>query len=83
MQVSIRQRARSAAERALKANAGPIRRLLLKTGRDKARRLPDIVQIESTNLCNAKCVFCPRDDMHRRQGVMEMDLFRKDPSRVL
>jgi radical SAM protein with 4Fe4S-binding SPASM domain len=39
--------------------------------------LPDIVQIESTNLCNAKCVFCPRDEMHRRQGIMEMDLFRK------
>jgi hypothetical protein len=50
---------------------------MLATGRDKAARLPDIVQIESTNLCNAKCVFCPRDEMHRRQGVMEMDLFKK------
>ena len=39
--------------------------------------LPEIVQIESTNICNAKCVFCPRDDMHRRQGVMSLDLFRK------
>ena len=47
------------------------------TGRDRAVRLPDIVQIESTNLCNAKCVFCPRDEMHRRQGVMDMDLFTK------
>ncbi len=46
-------------------------------GRERARHLPDIVQIESTNLCNAKCVFCPRDEMHRRQGVMEMDLFKK------
>src|SRR4029434_5728434 len=26
---------------------------------------------------NAKCVFCPRDEMHRRQGVMDMDLFTK------
>lgn len=51
--------------------------MLLATGRDRARHLPDIVQIESTNLCNAKCVFCPRDEMHRRQGVMDMDLFRK------
>jgi sulfatase maturation enzyme AslB (radical SAM superfamily) len=75
--VSLRKRARSAAERALLKHAGPVRRLLLKTGRDKARRLPDIVQIESTNLCNAKCVFCPRDEMHRRQGVMEMDLFKR------
>jgi sulfatase maturation enzyme AslB (radical SAM superfamily) len=50
---------------------------MLATGRDRAPHLPDIVQIESTNLCNAKCVFCPRDEMHRRQGVMDVDLFRK------
>ena len=50
---------------------------MLRTGRDKAPRWPDIVQIESTNLCNAKCVFCPRDEMHRRQGVMDADLYRK------
>ena len=50
---------------------------MLATGRDRAPRLPDIVQIESTNLCNAKCVFCPRDEMHRRQGVMDFDLYRK------
>jgi len=66
-----------AAERLLKANAKPVRKLLLATGRERAKRWPDIVQIESTNLCNAKCVFCPRDEMHRRQGVMEMDLFKK------
>ena len=54
-----------------------MRRLLLRAGRDRVARWPDIVQIESTNLCNAKCVFCPRDEMHRRQGVMEMDLFKK------
>jgi hypothetical protein len=75
--VSLTRRARSAAERLLRANASPIRKLLLATGRDKAGRLPDIVQIESTNLCNAKCVFCPRDEMHRQQGVMDMDLFKK------
>lgn len=39
--------------------------------------LPDIVQIESTNICNAKCVFCPRDDMERDQGIMSWDLFTK------
>lgn len=75
--MSLTQRARSVAERALRRNAGAVRRLLLATGRDRARHLPDIVQIESTNLCNAKCVFCPRDEMHRRQGVMEMGLFTK------
>jgi MoaA/NifB/PqqE/SkfB family radical SAM enzyme len=71
------RRARATVERLLSANAKPIRKLLLATGRDRARRLPDIVQIESTNICNAKCVFCPRDEMHRRQGVMDMDLFKK------
>ena len=53
-----------------------VRRLLLATGRDEAP-LPEIVQIESTNICNAKCVFCPRDDMERRQGIMDMALFQK------
>ncbi|HKW02483.1 MAG TPA: radical SAM/SPASM domain-containing protein [Vicinamibacterales bacterium] len=75
--MALTRHARSVAERLLAANAKPIRRLLLATGRDRARRLPDIVQIESTNICNAKCVFCPRDEMHRRQGVMDMELFKK------
>ena len=54
-----------------------MRRLLLASGRDRAPGLPDIVQIEATNICNAKCTFCPRDDMARRQGIMEMPLFQK------
>ncbi len=70
-------RARKAAERVLLRHARTVRKVMLATGRTKAVRWPDIVQIESTNLCNAKCVFCPRDDMYRRQGVMDMDLFRK------
>ena len=75
--MSLTSRARSATEQLLSANAKPVRRLLTATGRDRAKRLPEIVQIESTNLCNAKCVFCPRDEMHRRQGVMDVDLFKK------
>lgn len=74
---ALRRRARTAAEHVLRRNAKPIRRLLLRAGRERAPRLPEIVQIESTNICNAKCVFCPRDEMHRRQGVMEMGLFTK------
>jgi len=73
----LTRRARRGVERLLTANARPVRRLLAAAGRDRAPRLPDIVQIESTNLCNAKCVFCPRDEMHRQQGIMDMDLFRK------
>ena len=73
----IKATARRAAEALLRRQARPIRRLLLAAGRDRAPLLPEIVQIESTNICNAKCVFCPRDEMHRRQGVMDMDLFKK------
>jgi MoaA/NifB/PqqE/SkfB family radical SAM enzyme len=77
MSLALRSRARHTAERLLRRYAKPVRRVLLATGREEARRLPEIVQIESTNLCNAKCVFCPRDDMERRQGIMDMALFQK------
>jgi radical SAM protein with 4Fe4S-binding SPASM domain len=75
--VSLKKSARAAVESALRKNAKPVRRLLLATGRERAPVLPEIVQIESTNICNAKCVFCPRDEMHRKQGVMDMALYRK------
>jgi MoaA/NifB/PqqE/SkfB family radical SAM enzyme len=75
--LKLKARGRRAAERLLRAQAKPVRRLLLATGRDRAPRLPEIVQIEATNICNAKCVFCPRDEMHRRQGIMSLELFKK------
>lgn len=77
MSVPIKRRAREATESLLRRNAKTVRRILLAAGRDEAPTLPDIVQIESTNICNAKCVFCPRDEMSRKQGVMDMALFRK------
>ena len=73
----IKARARRVAEAALRSQAKPIRRLMLATGRDRSPMLPEIVQIESTNICNAKCVFCPRDEMHRKQGIMSFELFKK------
>src|SRR5579862_9101073 len=73
----IKATARRAAESLLRRQAKPVRKLLLAAGRERAPILPEIVQIESTNICNAKCVFCPRDDMHRTQGVMSRELFRK------
>src|SRR5689334_15683812 len=75
--LKLKARGRRVAEQMLRAQARPVRRLLLATGRDRAPRMPEIVQIESTNICNAKCVFCPRDEMHRRQGIMTVDLFKK------
>jgi len=35
------------------------------------------LQIETTNYCNGKCVFCPVQTMTRKRGVMDEDLFRK------
>lgn len=79
---SIRQRARTTSERLLRQHARKVRTLLLAAGRDESPVLPDIVQIESTNLCNAKCVFCPRDEMLRPQGIMDMPLFQKVANEV-
>ena len=75
--IRIKARMRKAAEGILLGQAKPVRKLMLATGRERSPVLPEIVQIESTNICNAKCVFCPRDEMHRRQGIMSFDLFRK------
>jgi MoaA/NifB/PqqE/SkfB family radical SAM enzyme len=72
----LRRQAREGTEAILKRNARLVKRVLLSTDRDEAP-LPEIVQIESTNICNAKCVFCPRDDMERKQGIMDMALFTK------
>ena len=77
MSLHIKARARRTVEDVLRRQAKPIRKLLLATGRDRAPSMPEIVQIESTNICNAKCVFCPRDDMHRKQGIMSVELFQK------
>ena len=74
---ALSTRTRRLAERALLRNAKTVRKLMLKAGRERTSDWPAIVQIESTNLCNAKCVFCPRDEMHRQQGVMDMGLFQK------
>ncbi len=60
----------------LRRRAALVRRLLLTASRDRAP-VPEILQIESTNLCNAKCVFCPRDLMERKQGIMDMSLYQR------
>lgn len=36
-----------------------------------------ILYIETTNICNLKCTFCPHDIMKRKQGIMSESLFRK------
>lgn len=38
---------------------------------------PDEIDIEVTSGCDADCIMCPRRAIRRRQGPMDLDLFRK------
>jgi len=38
---------------------------------------PLILQVETTNLCNSRCVFCAYQKVKRKKGTMSPDLFRK------
>lgn len=42
-----------------------------------ANDLPRLVTIETTNLCNARCVFCPNNALSRDKGAMPTALFEK------
>jgi MoaA/NifB/PqqE/SkfB family radical SAM enzyme len=41
------------------------------------RESPLILQIETTNVCNARCAFCAYPGMKREKGVMSIPLFEK------
>ena len=38
---------------------------------------PVYINIENTNLCNAKCIMCPREKLSRKFQDMEIGLFKK------
>ncbi|MBF0104195.1 MAG: SPASM domain-containing protein [Deltaproteobacteria bacterium] len=38
--------------------------------------LPQLVIIENTNKCNARCIICPNDKMRREKGIMTFDLYK-------
>lgn len=40
-------------------------------------RLPPSVHIENTNACNAHCITCPREEMTRKIGFMDISLFKR------
>ncbi len=48
---------------------------LLKTG--NGGDYPRLVAVETTNHCNAKCVFCPNNALARDKGPMADDVFEK------
>lgn len=41
------------------------------------RRTPSILQIENTNICNAKCIMCPHTIMKRKEKIMSQKDFEK------
>ena len=43
----------------------------------KRIEFPRKIQIEPTNICNARCVMCPLKDMKRKTGYMDFELYRK------
>lgn len=38
---------------------------------------PLAIVLESSNQCNANCTMCPREDLPRKQEIMDLDLFKK------
>lgn len=38
---------------------------------------PQTLQIEPTNICNLKCIMCPRGRMKRREGIMGFDVWKE------
>jgi len=40
-------------------------------------KIPNLLQIESSTACNARCVFCPHPKMKRKHGTMTDELFCK------
>ena len=45
--------------------------------RELTSETPLILQIETTNVCNAVCVFCAFPKMERKKGVMSLPLFEQ------
>lgn len=39
--------------------------------------IPEVIYIETTNICNAKCIMCPHNNLKRPFAVMDRALFNK------
>ena len=45
--------------------------------KDKFTLINSEIRVEPTNMCNAKCIMCPREKMKRPQGILDMNLFKR------
>ena len=51
--------------------------LIVRRTRRVSGLLPSHLAIETTNICNSTCKFCPSIKQTRKKGVMDFDLFKK------
>lgn len=51
--------------------------------KNRIKNGPSVLQIENTNLCNAKCIMCPHVKMKRKQKIMTQKEFVKICRNVL
>lgn len=35
------------------------------------------IRIEPTNMCNGKCIMCPREEMKRPQGILDINIYKR------
>jgi len=72
-QKKLQLKARHYRRRAL----GPVKWLAFETGQTRLVPWPDRMYIESTNVCNLRCIMCPqgRGELHRKKGQMDFGLF--------
>lgn len=46
-------------------------------GAFRRKKFPREVHIENTNLCNSRCIMCPREKMTRERGFMDFGIFKR------
>ena len=50
--------------------------------RKKKERFPELLSIELSSVCNAKCIMCPHVSMDRRKQHMDMEILEKNYCRL-
>ncbi|MFC1461776.1 radical SAM/SPASM domain-containing protein, partial [Verrucomicrobiota bacterium] len=53
-----------------------LRQIVVGARRKKLRLYPQIVQVETTSLCNSDCIMCPHSKITRKKGHMDFGLYK-------
>ncbi len=78
-QLTFRQKLRNKTKIYRNKALGPVKYLAYQTGQTKYVPPPDRMYIESTNICNLRCVMCPtgRGEITRANGYMKWEVFKQ------